>query len=214
MSCLHPATLLPYPYLQGLRPAALRLTLSSGLPFSNCSKRLTCGPNSGQFRCHKSFGSYFLPIFHKIFNWLTETTDGRIMGKRSWRAGMFFLIYFLMQQRFVYIYILFRQGGWEATFEPKANDWLAVQIDIKFDAASVKFLLSAQFIFGIFNWLTEATAGRLMWIRAYQSGIFFYILSLISKDLYIFIYFFGRLGGDGKGITAKDVNVKILRRRP
>ena len=35
MSRICPATLLPYPYVQGCRPAALRLTLSSGPPFSS-----------------------------------------------------------------------------------------------------------------------------------------------------------------------------------
>jgi hypothetical protein len=33
--CIHPAALLPYPNVSGVRPAALRPTLSSGLPFSS-----------------------------------------------------------------------------------------------------------------------------------------------------------------------------------
>ena len=44
MSCLCSATLLPYPRIQGLRPAALRLTLLGNLPFrvvSNESRKIS-----------------------------------------------------------------------------------------------------------------------------------------------------------------------------
>jgi hypothetical protein len=34
--CIYPAALLPYPNGSGVRPVALRPTLSSGLPFSSC----------------------------------------------------------------------------------------------------------------------------------------------------------------------------------
>ena len=77
---------------------------------SGSSKRLICGPNSEQFRLIKSFGSYFLPnFFGGIFNWLTKTTDDRIMWIRTY--WVCFFIYFLAAAKiYVYLYTFCRLG--------------------------------------------------------------------------------------------------------
>jgi hypothetical protein len=59
------ATLLPYPCAQGLRPVALRLTLSSSLPFSSGLLKnggISYCPDKQQFQCQRS-GICLLLVF-------------------------------------------------------------------------------------------------------------------------------------------------------